>query len=357
MTKLNEWKMVGSLFLVFAWMASAALGQTFKTLDNFNGPNGALPYFMSLVQGTDGKLYGTTPLGGAQCFTNSGCGTVFEITRDGNLTTLYKFFCQPSNCSDGLAGSGLTLATDGNFYGVTSLGGMSSNCNLAGGCGTVFKITPGGTLTTLYSFCSPTSCADGRNPEGGVAQDTNGSFYGTTFIGGANGDGTVFSLSVGLGPFVALPTPAGIEGAKIGILGQGFTTSSVVKFGGVQATNVRLMGSTALLATVPAGALTGAVTVTTGGTKLTSNKPFRVTPQVLSFTPTSGPVGTSVTIKGTGLTQTLGVGFGDQVPAQFTVNSDTQVTATVPSGAKIGPVGVETKGGIGISKQVFTVTQ
>jgi large repetitive protein len=80
-----------------------------------------------------------------------------------------------------------------------------------------------------------------------------------------------------------------------------------------------------------------------------------VTPQLLNFSPPSGPVGTQVTINGVGFTQTTGVGFGDNVPAQFTVNSDTQITATVPSGARTGPVGVETKGGTAISSGTFTV--
>ena len=79
-------------------------------------------------------------------------------------------------------------------------------------------------------------------------------------------------------------------------------------------------------------------------------------PTVLSFSPTSGSPGTSVTITGTSFTQAKGVGFGDTIPAQFTVNSDTQITAVVPQGAKTGPVGVKTLGGTGISKNKFTVT-
>jgi hypothetical protein len=74
----------------------------------------------------------------------------------------------------------------------------------------------------------------------------------------------------------------------------------------------------------------------TAGTALISNQEFRVTPQVLSFNPPSGPVGTRVTMGGIGLTQTSGVGFGDRVPAEFTLNSDTDVTATVLGGAKTG---------------------
>jgi hypothetical protein len=128
-----------------------------------------------------------------------------------------------------------------------------------------------------------------------------------------------------------------------------------VQFDGVQSTKIKPYGTTFLTATVPAAALTGSVTVTTGATTLTSNQPFLVKPQVISFDPPSGSVGTQVTITGSGFTQTNGVGFGDNVPAEFTVNSDTQITATVPAGAKTGPVGVVTKGGTGISTATFTM--
>ena len=90
------------------------------------------------MQGSDGNFYGTTFDGGANC--NAGCGTVFKITPSGTLTTLHSF-----DSADGLPCAGLIQATDGNFYGTTAAGGANDN-------GTVFKITPGGTLTTLYSF-------------------------------------------------------------------------------------------------------------------------------------------------------------------------------------------------------------
>jgi len=221
--------------------------------------------------------------------------------------------------------------------------------------GTIFEITPTGTLTTLYGFCSQADCADGFFSEAGLLQATSGTFYGTTAKGGTGGGGTIFTLSVGLGPFVKIQPQFASEGATVGIFGQGFTSSSIVQFGGVHAANVIATGTTFLTAKVPAGALTGSVTVTTGATTLTSNQSFRVTPQVVSFDPPSGSVGTQVTITGTGFTQTNGVGFGDNVPAEFTVNSDTQVTATVPAGAKTGPIGVVTKGGTAISSATFTV--
>ena len=193
------------------------------------------------------------------------------------------------------------------------------------------------------------------SPTAGLLQATNGTLYGTTSQGGVDRDGTLFSLSTGLGTFVRTQPTSAKQGATIGIFGQDFSPSSVVKFGGVQSTNIQLSGTTLILSKVPTGALTGLVTVTNDGTTLTSNQLFRVKPQVLSFDPTSGSVGTQVTITGSGFTQTSGVGFGDNVPGQFTVNSDTQVTATVPAGAKTGPVGVVTKGGTAISTAMFTV--
>lgn len=210
-------------------------------------------------------------------------------------------------------------------------------------------------LTTLYRFCTLPNCADGGTPTVGLLQATNGTFYGTTSQAGSGGDGTIFSLSTGLGAYLKTQPASAKEGATVGIFGQGFSGSSVVQFGGVQATSVKLSGTTFLTAKVPAGALTGSVTVTTGGTTLTSNQPFRVTPQLLSFAPPSGAVGTQVTITGAGFTQTSGVGFGNSVPAQFTVNSDTEATATLPTGAKTVAVGVVTNGGTVVSSATFTV--
>ncbi len=168
--------------------------------------------------------------------------------------------------------------------------------------------------------------------------------------------GTVFTVSVGLGPFVKILPTSGIEGAKISILGQGFTGSSIVKFGGVKATSVSLSGSTDLIAEVPAGALTGEATVTTGTTTLKSNQTFRVTPQVESFSPSSGPVGESVTITGTELTQTTEVTFGGVKATTFKVKSASEVTADVPGGAKTGKIEITTKGGTATSATSFTVT-
>jgi uncharacterized repeat protein (TIGR03803 family) len=305
------------------------------------GPKGAL------VQGADGSLYGTTYSGGATC--TGGCGTVFTITLSGTLTTLHAF-----DLTDGLnPAAALVQGSDGNFYGTTEYGGTDSDCEY--GCGTAFKITPSGTLTSLYSFCPVSTCTDAPFPTTPLTQDTNGTFYGTSAEGGAGRLGTVYSLSVGLGPFASLVSTSGKIGQVIGILGQRFSASSVVKFDGVQATTISLSGSTLINATVPAGALSGLVTVTTGATTLTSNQKFRVTPTITSFTPPSGPVGTPVMVTGSGLTQTSRVTFGGVLATTFTVNSDTQVTADVPTGAVTGKIAITTSGGIATSMGTFTV--
>lgn len=176
-------KVVFAIFLLCAATAIASPAQTFKTLVSFNGTEGANPAY-SLLQGSDGNVYGTTEYGGAD-----GAGTVFKITPKGKLTTLYSF-CSQSNCTDGaLPLAELIEATNGNFYGTTFEGG-------AKGYGTVFEITAAGKLTTLYSFCAKTGCTDGAYPYGaGVVQATNGSFYGTTYGGGAHGYGTVFEIT------------------------------------------------------------------------------------------------------------------------------------------------------------------
>jgi uncharacterized repeat protein (TIGR03803 family) len=308
---------------------------TLTTLHSFDGIDGNCP--LGLVQGTNGMFYGTTSEGGVYgAYTD---GTVFSITANGTLTTLHSF--------DGTDGAnpdaGPVQATDGNLYGTTASGALY-------GYGTVFKITTRGTLTTLHQF---QNSPDGAEPSAGLFQGTNGKLYGTTDIGGANGDGTVFSLSVGLGPFVITQTTSGAEGAAVTILGTTLTGANSVTFGGIAAT-FTVVSASEITTTVPAGALTGSVNVTVGANTLTSALTYRVTPTISSFSPPSGPVGTPVTITGTGLTQTSKVTFNNTV-ATFTVNSDTQVTATVPTGATTGKIALTTPGGTATSATSFTV--
>jgi uncharacterized repeat protein (TIGR03803 family) len=155
------------------------------TLHTFNGTDGASP-LAGLVQAPNGDFYGTTYRGGAY----SG-GTVFKIAPGGTFTTLYSF-CAKGRCIDGLQpGAALVQATNGDFYGTTYFGGADD-------FGTVFKITPSGSLTTLHSFCAEDGCPDGEYPLAPLVQGTDGNFYGTTNNGGAHGNfGTIFKITAG----------------------------------------------------------------------------------------------------------------------------------------------------------------
>lgn len=299
-------------------------------LHNFTGyPNdGYIPEGI-LVQGADGNFYGTTYKGGAY-----NLGTVFSISSTGTYKVLYSF---GGVTNDGrLPYTGVTQGTDGNLYGTTANGGTKN-------AGMIFQISTSGTVKNLYNFCDP-SCTPGYYPEAPLVQHTNGKFYGTT-TGNSLGGGVFYSLDMGLKPFVGLVNWQGKVGATVEILGQGFTGTTSVSFNGTPAT-FNNSSDTYVTATVPAGATTGVVTVTTFTATMKSNRKFLVTPQILSFDPPQGPVGTQVTINGQSLTQTKGVGFGDTKPAQFTVVSDQEVQATVPEGAKSGWVGIQTSGGI-----------
>jgi uncharacterized repeat protein (TIGR03803 family) len=246
--KLGVSMMLAAICLCASGAQSAA--QTFTTLLSFDGSDGANSA-AGLIRATDGNFYGTTSAGGA----NSD-GTVFRISPSGALTTLYSF-CSKSACSDGanpvagliqatdgnlygtiqvgtvfkitlsgtlttLGGTGgqsplaaLVQGKDGNFYGTTDRGGTSPKCTLRPGykvtCGTVFKITPSGTVTTLASFTQ----ASGFNPSSPLIQGTDGNFYGTTPVGGANypGFGTVFQVTP-TGTLTALHSFDGTDGEK-----------------------------------------------------------------------------------------------------------------------------------------------
>jgi uncharacterized repeat protein (TIGR03803 family) len=162
-----------------------------------------------LIQANNGDFYGVTASGGSGglCQASENCGTAFRITAAGELTTLHSF-CALA-CADGAQPFGpLVQGTDGNLYGTT----YGDNI---GDPSTIFEITSNGKLTTLFTFGG----LNGYQPTGGLLQATNGTFYGTTLMGGAYGLGTIFSLSTGLGPFVKTQPTSGKEGATIGIFG------------------------------------------------------------------------------------------------------------------------------------------
>ena len=241
------WTMACFIFALWRATGIASQAQTFTTLHTFEMTDGAYPYG-ALVQGLDGNFYGTTWEGAREiCW--GGCGAIFKITPAGTFTTVHEFVGTDGSWPQ----SGLTLATNGNFYGVTmgseppettiyeitpegsfstlyssyfGLGGSGTELPIdqplmqdtidgnfygtmpyagrgvkgsCGGCGTVFKITPGGTLTVLYNFCNLKHCGDGFNPAAQLVQASNGVLYGTTSNGGpdigvAAIAGTVFKI-------------------------------------------------------------------------------------------------------------------------------------------------------------------
>jgi uncharacterized repeat protein (TIGR03803 family) len=133
-------------------------------------------------------------------------------------------------------------------------------------------MTTGGTFTLLYIFDSPT----GKYPLGALTQHTSGRFYGTAYQGGAEGYGTVFSLDMGLGPFVTVVQPTAAVGGTAQILGQGLTGTTSVTFNGIAATSFKVVTDTYMTAVVPTGATTGKLVVTTPSGPLTSNVNFRI---------------------------------------------------------------------------------
>lgn len=293
------------------------LDGTLTTLHSFGSGDDGNNVFAGLVQATDGNFYGETVSGGK----NDG-GTVFRITADGTLATIYNFCSQP-NCTDGWGAEGtLVQGGDGNFYGPTAAGGSSRACG--NGCGTIFKLTPSGSLTTLYNFCihpmgRSNFCPDNAKPQqgltissndylvgttaylssqlptifaittsgnkfvefakvnptaAGILQSTNGSFYGTG-LDGTYDDGTVFSINAGLPPFVATRPNLGPVSQSVIILGTNLTGATSVTFNGTPAT-FTVISATEITTIVPSGATSGKVKVKTPTGALTSNLPFAV---------------------------------------------------------------------------------
>jgi uncharacterized repeat protein (TIGR03803 family) len=324
----------------------------FKEIHDFAFTTGQTPC-TGLIQGKDGKLYGATQQGAA-----NGNGNIYKMTTAGVAIDVHDF----TNATDAscVNNSGppvnLLQVADGSFYGVNPAFGPN-------GTGSVYKLTSAGVFTV---FLFPNPPIDGDLPSSTLIQNTNGLVYGTTPSGGGGGggcpstcQGVFFSVATGDAAFVNLePTQkTGFVGASVGLFGQGFSSASVVKFGGVAATTKTLSGTTYMTAVVPAGAHTGPVTVTTGATTLTSPQTYKVKPKITGFTPPNGPPATLVTITGTGFIQATAVKFGTVKATTFKVVSDSKVTAAVPSGLAAGAVTVSitSPGGSGSSPKKFMV--
>ncbi len=210
-------------------------------------------------QGSDGNFYGIKGFGGA-----NDAGLVFKMTAAGMVTTVVEFSGFGTS-ETGRSPRGLCRGTDGNFYGTTFNGGGNND-------GTVFRITTGGALTTLVEFAADGSLNKGENPESGLVQSSDGSFYGTTSRGGANSFGTVFKV-----------TPAGVLTTLVEFTGNVAPNKGRLPFGGlIQGSDGNFYGTTivgggsgtelgngTVFKMTPAGALTTLVQFTDNGS---SNK-------------------------------------------------------------------------------------
>jgi uncharacterized repeat protein (TIGR03803 family) len=349
----------GGYGTVFKITAGGAL----TTLHSFDATDGVAPYG-SLVLAINGDFYGTTNVGGT-----FGGGNVFKITPDGTLTTLYTF-CSQAGCADGQYPVGpLIQGSDGNIYGTTHAGGNNSCTD---GCGTVFKITLSGKLTTLHSF----DTTDGDYPYGGLVEGPPGTFYGTTGGGGVNNVGTVFGMTAG-GKLTTLHSFDVSDGATpyalmLGSDGNFYGTTST---GGSDSRGtVFELTPAGLLTTLhnfagPDGALvySGLLQRTNGlfygttyfGGRDNDGVVFSLNAGLgpfVTFVQAAGRVGQTGGILGQGFTGTTSVSLNG-IPAGFTVVSDTFIRATVPPGATTGFVTVVTTSGTLTSNVMFRVIQ
>jgi uncharacterized repeat protein (TIGR03803 family) len=329
-----------------------------------------------LALGPDGNLYGTTQQGGVyQGYYNS--GTIFRISLSGGGYQIMHIFSGGSGTGDGAGPvAGLTLASDGNFYGTTQVGGVNN-------AGTVFKMNLAGTVTILRSFSNTDN--NGAEPLGALIQASDGNLYGTCYTGGSVGGGTVFRISTS-GSFAKVydfttasigthPTSGVIQasdGNLYGVTpggGEGLGSIYQLTLGGVATLEASFGGATG---NFPDGALVQGsdenfyVTTSSGGGTNVNGVADAGTidvfmaglplpkPGILGFVPSSGPVGTKVTI---GLGPYIGatvVKFNG-TSATFKVPGSEFITATVPAGATTGFISVATPGGTVTSKQKFTV--
>jgi len=332
----------------------------FALLHSFDGSNdsgtldrvGFAPNGALAADG-EGNFYGTTRNGGEKTDScDLGCGTVFRITPEGKLTTIHEFSAE----SDGIhPETGLVPGPDGNLYGTTSGGGWGAH-------GTIFKITTDGAVATLFTAGDSSGCG-GHPNEMILAGD--GNLYGTTrAMQTGTAGGTVFRIS-GLtppsGPLIsALAPTSGTAGTVASIKGRNFgpaRESSFVTFNGVPVTGYISWSETVIKCAVPDGATTGPVVVTTAaGTS--PGKTFTVhPPTIAALSPAAGTAGTVVAVKGKHFGPVQGsssVTFNGVPVTAYTSWSDTVIKCAVPDGATTGPVTVRTSVGTSAEK-TFTV--
>jgi uncharacterized repeat protein (TIGR03803 family) len=211
-----------------------------------------------VIMASNGNFYGTTSLYGGNGYT----GSVFRLSKEFAYTLLYT---EPNNSTQVISElqSGVVQATDGNLYAVGQAGGTNEY-------GGIFKVGLDGTSSVIYSFSISSLLSTG------MMQHTNGKLYGSVNYAANNGNGYLYSLDMGLRPYVTFVQPTGKVGHTAQILGQHLTGATSVTFNGLPATSFAVVRDTYLTAVVPSGATTGRVVVTTPARALTSNVSFRI---------------------------------------------------------------------------------
>jgi hypothetical protein len=194
----------------------------------------------------------------------------------------------------------------------------------------------------------------GATPYSQPLLHTNGKIYGLTNLGGVHNDGTLYSFANSLKPFVQpVVRKSAKVGVAVGLLGPNLSTATQVLFG-TGAGTFTVVGNGYMTAKIVAGATTGAITVKEPTVSLVSPQKFKIVPSITSFAPSDASVGVQVIVTGVSLSQATAVKFAGKT-ATFTVNSDTKITTTVPTGAVTGKITVTTPGGTATSLTDFTV--
>ncbi|MGH7777443.1 MAG: IPT/TIG domain-containing protein [Candidatus Dormibacterales bacterium] len=302
-------------------------GFTGATQVAFNGT--AQPAFSV---GTDAQITTSVPTGATS-------GTISVTGPGGKGTSSTSFAVQPSitgfTPTSGTVGAGVTI----NGHGMTGATQVAFN----GTAQTAFTVSGDSSISTTV-------------PSGA----TSGTISVTT-PGGAATSAASFAVNSSPVPTITKFAPtSGSVGATVVISGTGFTGASHVSFNGTAQTTYSVDSDTQISTSVPTGASTGTISVTTPGGTAHSSSSFTVTAppttSISKFSPTSGPVGTTVVITGSGFTGTTAVSFNGTPQTVYSVDSDTQISTSVPTGATTGTISVTAPGGKATSSTAFTVT-
>lgn len=346
---------------------------SFELLHTFAATDGCKPG-ATLVEHSDGNLYGTTTYGGsyADPCVDYGCGAVFRISKSGQFKLLYRF---SGTAADGEypRESGLALMPDGSFYGA--LGGNPSGTGIyvplctpnsgatAFSCGTLYRIDTNGSFTLVHNF-GDSNGAWGLWPQSTVLLASDGNLYGTTRGGGGWGRGTVYRYVLnGNTPIVsidAINPSGGAADAVISLYGVGFSGATQVTLGtGTTTTSASfsVLSDERIDAVVPADAAASAFGVTTPLGTTYSPVTFSRAPVIDYLSTYSGAVRSSLIIDGDYMTTPLTITFGGGVVAtdwSYVTSGVDRINVAVPRGAQTGPITVTNPGGSAMS-EVFTV--